>query len=98
MGSKKFFKKLGKNMLAGLVGAGVGVVVAVFYVLLFWVPGNVEKVGLGIVVILPVMIILFSILGVIVGGILGIIGYWILKVLKKRKKSKVLAKGLVKKG
>lgn len=84
MGYKKFFKKLGKNMLVGLAGAGVGIAVAIFYVILFWVPVNAEKVGLGIIVLLPVMIILFSILGVIVGGILGIVGYWLVKILKKR--------------
>ena len=83
MKGKRLFKKLGKNLLAGLGGAIVGVVVLVFWLLVFWIPANAESVGLGIIVVLPVLIILYSFMGVVFGGILGIVVYWVVRFFRK---------------
>jgi len=83
MKGKRLFKKLGKNLLAGLGGAIVGVVVLVFWLLVFWLPANAESVGLGIIVVLPVLIILYSFMGFVFGGILGIVVYWVVGFLRR---------------
>jgi hypothetical protein len=79
---KRLLKKLGKNLLAGLGGAIVGVIISVFYLLAIWLPAS--DAGLEIIALLPVMIILFSILGMSVGGVLGIVIYQVVRFIRKR--------------
>jgi len=88
---KQFLKILGKNLLAGMGGAVIGIIVSVLYTIVIWLPANSEKIGLGIIAVLPVMIILFSILGIIIGGILGIILYQIIKLRATFKNLKILS-------
>jgi uncharacterized protein with PQ loop repeat len=84
MGFKKFFKKLGKNLFAGLIGGIIGITAFVFYVIKIWLPLNAAKIGFGVIIMLPIMIILFSIIGIIVGSIGGIIIYQILRFINKK--------------
>ena len=68
---KGFFKKLGKSLLAGSAGAFVGVAIFVFYFIVAWLPLNVHTMGLAVIVL--------------VGLILGIIFYWIVRIFRRRK-------------
>lgn len=83
MGFQNLFKKIGKNLLVATIGAIIGVVISIFYVFKIWIPSTSGSIGLGIIAILPVMIILFSITGLIVGGIIGILFYHLLRKLRK---------------
>ena len=84
MSFKQFLKKMGSNLLAGFIGSVLGIIISVFYVLKIWVPMNIDKIGLAIIAVIPVMIILFSIIGIIIGGILGIIIFFIIKQFRKK--------------
>ncbi len=80
---KRLLKTLGKNLLA-LVGGGViGIIVSVLYFFVVWFPLNVDKMGLAVVVLLPVMIILFSVMGIFFGGVLGVVVYQVVKLIRK---------------
>ena len=82
---KKILKTIGKNFFAALTGAIIGAVISVLYGWNFWLPTQIDKLSSGFGVlfgaigIMAVTVILFSILGIIIGGILGIILYQILK-------------------
>jgi len=65
---KQFLKKLGKNLLAAVVGGIIGIIIAISYSIHIWFPANVGEMGLAIIIMLPVMICLFSIVGIFVGG------------------------------
>jgi hypothetical protein len=80
---KRLLRKLGKNLLAWLGGAIVGGLIAVFYLLVLWLPS--EEMGLEIIALLPVMLVLFSIMGMVLGGVLGIIVYQVVRLVRKRK-------------
>jgi pilus assembly protein TadC len=81
-------KRLGKNLLAGFVGAIFGMTGFLIYLLKFWLPMNAENIGLGIIIIAPIMIIFFSLGGIIVGGILGVVIYRIVRKMRLKKKKK----------
>ncbi len=83
MDFKKSFKKIGKNLLIGISGAIGGIIICVFYLIKIWLPHNADKIGLAIIALLPVLIILFSIMGSILGGFLGIIIYQLVRYLRK---------------
>ncbi|MBI4144592.1 hypothetical protein HY493_00105 [Candidatus Woesearchaeota archaeon] len=85
MGFGQALKKIGENLLAGLGGAIVGVIISTIYLLKIWFPTNAGKVGLGIIALIPVMFILFSIVGILIGGISGMVIYHILKSLMKKR-------------
>jgi hypothetical protein len=89
MKPKNLVKKVGKTLSAGLIGAIIGIIIFVLYALTIWIPMNADKIGLAIIIMAPVMIILFSIMGIFIGGILGIIIYWTVKLIKKKDKLKV---------
>ena len=80
----QLLKKISKNLLAGLGGAIIGVIIFIVYLLKIWLPANAEKIGLGIIALIPVMFILFSIMGTFMGGISGIVIYHIVKSLRKK--------------
>lgn len=86
MNFKHFLELIGEHLLAGLIGAIIGVIISVIYLLKIWMPMNAHKVGLGIIAIFPIMLIMFSILGIFVGGITGIVILLILKFLRKNKR------------
>ena len=84
MGFRQSLKKITRNLLAGLGGAIIGAIIFIIYLFKIWLPTNAEKMGLGIIALLPVMLILFSIIGLFIGGILGIVIYRIVKSLRKK--------------
>jgi uncharacterized protein with PQ loop repeat len=84
MDLKLLFKKIGSSLLAGIIGATVGIFISIVYVLKIWIPLNIDKIGLAVIVVLPLMLVLFAILGIIFGGILGIILSVIVKLLKRK--------------
>jgi len=49
-------------------------------------PINANDVGLAIIALIPVYMILFAIMGAIAGGVIGLIIYNIIKIIKKKKK------------
>ena len=80
----QLLKKISKNVLVGLGGAIIGVIIFITYFFKIWLPANAERIGLGIIALIPVMFILFSIMGIFIGGILGIVIYNIVKSLIKK--------------
>ncbi len=82
MGVGRFLKKIGTSLLAGLGGAAIGAIVLALYCFMVWLPANSQKAGLGIIALLPVMLILFSLMGIVIGGIAGIVVYLIVKSAK----------------
>ena len=80
----QLLKKFGKNLLAGLIGAVMGVIIFVIYLFKFWLPANAEKMGLGIIAFIPIMLILFSVMGIFIGGISGIVIYHIIRSFRKK--------------
>ena len=83
MNLKQLFKNIGKNLLAWFCGAIIGIIIFSIYLFKIWLPVNAEKAGLGIIVLIPIFFILFSIVGIFVGGISGIVIYYIIKLLRK---------------
>ena len=81
---KQIFSFLWKNILVFIVGGVIGIAVSMFYLFQFWFPANGGKVGLGIIAIIPIMLILFAIMGLVIGGIFGIIIYQIIRFIKKK--------------
>jgi uncharacterized PurR-regulated membrane protein YhhQ (DUF165 family) len=93
---KKILKKVGKNLLAGVIGGIIGAVISVFCGWNFWLPNQIESLmgGLetlvGAIALILITIILFSILGIIFGGILGIVIYNLFKIFNRKNSSKSL--------
>jgi len=81
---KQLLKKIGRNLGIGFLGGVIGVLISIIYTLTIWLPINADKIGLGIIAVLPVMILLFSVMGFIVGLILGITVYQIIKLKLKK--------------
>ncbi len=84
MNFKQLLKLIAEHLLAGLIGAIIGVIISVIYFLKIWIPINADKIGLGIIALFPVMLILFSILGIFIGGISGILLLLTVKFLRKK--------------
>jgi len=85
MNLEKIFKEIRRNLLIGLYGSIIGIIFSIFYVVKIWLPLNSNDVGLAIIAILPVMLIMFSIGGIIVGGVLGIIIYQLIRLFSANK-------------
>lgn len=85
MAFKQLLKKLGKNLVAGLYGAIIGMILLIVYCLIIWMPANIDKIGLAIIVIFPLMILIFSIIGIILGAVLGVIIYQFKCLTKKNR-------------
>ena len=71
-----------KFLLHGIIGAIVGILFAFFYVLRIWLPANARTIGLSIIIILPVVVIIFTILGLIFGGLVGFLFRLIFSLIK----------------
>lgn len=89
MRAGKILKAIAKNILAFFGGAVLGVIT----VIILFLPHAVEKVGqskepLAIIALLPVFLILYGFFGVIAGGFLGVVGYNVVKIIRKRKNSR----------
>ena len=80
---ERFFKSLRKNLLASLYGAIIGIIISLLFLFEVWLPTNASDIGLAIIAILPVMVILFSIGGVVIGGVLGIVIYQIARLFRR---------------
>ncbi len=89
MNFKKLFKKIKKNLLVGFYGSIVGMIFSVFYLIKVWLPLNSNEIGLAIIAVLPVMIVLFSIGGIFIGGILAIIIYQIMRLFSSNKNTRL---------
>jgi len=76
-------KKAGKNFLAFVLGGLVGIILSIIYTIKLWVPSHAPSVGLGIIALLPAMLILFGILGLVIGGFCGIIIYQVIKRVRR---------------
>jgi uncharacterized PurR-regulated membrane protein YhhQ (DUF165 family) len=89
---KEILKNGGKNLLAIVVGGIVGMLIFIFYGWNFWLPNQIENLApgletlIGAIALIGLTIILFSILGMIVGGVLGLVFYQILKRSSKKKR------------
>jgi len=77
-------KTISKNIIAGLSGAIIGILISMIYLITMWLPANAKRIGVGIIAVLPVMVILFSLLGIAIGGIVGIVIYHIIRLIKKK--------------
>jgi len=80
----EFFRKLGKMLFAGFIGAAVGVAVSLFYFIVVWLPLKLYAMGFSVIVLTPLLAVLFSVLGAVAGLILGVIFYWILKFTRRK--------------
>ncbi len=76
------FKWLGKFLLHGVIGAVVGILFAIFYVMRIWIPANMDKIGLSVIIILPVVVVIFIIFGIVFGGIFGFVLRLVFKLIK----------------
>ena len=83
MGLGLLLKKIGKNLLVWLGGAAIGIIISTIYLFKIWLPANAGKMGLGIIALLPIIFILFSAIGIFIGGISGVIIYHFIKSLRK---------------
>lgn len=80
----KILKIIGKNVLAFLGGAVLGIIA----VIVFFLPKALERVdSLAVIALVPVFLIIYGIIGIIVGGLLGVVIYNTLKFIRRRKKS-----------
>jgi ABC-type amino acid transport system permease subunit len=80
---KRMLKIIGKNLLASIYGALIGIVVSIVYLTKIWMPQKAPDIGLAIIALLPVLLILFAFIGMVGGGIVGIISFQIYKKYKK---------------
>lgn len=76
-------KTILKNILVFLLGGLAGLVVGVSLALI-WINTTGYQAGLGIIALAPFMIVLFSLLGIFLGGIAAIIIYNLIKLRKKK--------------
>ena len=67
--------KFKKKILAFAIGSLVGIISALIYIKLLWLPSRSSEIGLGIVGLFPVALVMFVFLGIVMGGFLGIIIY-----------------------
>lgn len=79
------FKVVGKNLLAVILGAIIGLIISFVYVTQFWLPTQGPDIGLAIIGVFPVVLIILGLLGVLVGAVIGFLVYNLYKFVKKRK-------------
>jgi len=80
----KFFSTVLKNLISFFVGATFGILTVIMFaepLLKFAIN---KDVGLGIIALAPAMLIMYSLIFGIIGGVLGIIGYNLFKVYKRK--------------
>jgi|ETNmetMinimDraft_2_1059921.scaffolds.fasta_scaffold02640_2 hypothetical protein len=84
MDLRNILKNIGINLLAFLSGGIIGLVISFLYAIYIVLPSLPSSVGLGIIALIPALLIIYGLIGIFIGGILGIILYHI----RKRKKNK----------
>ncbi len=84
--NESILKKVFKNLIALFLGAVTGEILFIIYFLSIMVNKIAEKAGLGIIALAPIMFIIYSIVSIIIGGVLGVIIYNIYKNGKKKRK------------
>ncbi len=82
MNFQQVLKFLAKNFLAFFIGSFLGIIVSYLYLFYVWLPVNSHEIGLAIIALILPILILFGVLGLGIGGILGIIVYQIIKYIK----------------
>ncbi len=90
----KILRMLWKNLIAFLIGAGIGAVTVVLFVfpsalkesLADKEPGTVI---VGALALAPVLLIIYGVLGIIFGGLAALIVYNIVKLVLRKKKPKI---------
>jgi hypothetical protein len=91
---KNILQEMGKNILSVLVGGILGTVISVWYGLHFWLPGRIASLDSGFSILfgtlafIAVTILLFGILGMILGAVWGIIIFQTVKLIGKLKKKR----------
>lgn len=83
MNWKQILKKVSKSLAAILGGALIGGILAELYTLYIWLPLEGPKIGLGIIGLIVPIMILFGLMGIVTGAVLGLMIYWIYKYFKK---------------
>ena len=83
----KVLKIMGKNILAFISGAVLGIIT----VIVLFFPRAIEKMaggkeGLAVIALAPVFLIIYGGIGIITGGFSGIVIYNIVKLILRRKK------------
>ncbi|MDO8559100.1 MAG: hypothetical protein Q7R84_02105 [bacterium] len=83
----KVFKIMGKNILAFISGAVLGIIT----VIVLFFPRAIEKMaggkeGLAVIALVPVFLIIYGGIGLITGGFSGVVIYNIAKLIIRRKK------------
>ncbi len=68
--NESILKKVFKNLIALFLGAVTGEILFIIYFLSIMVNKIAEKAGLGIIALAPIMFIIYSIVSIIIGGVL----------------------------
>ena len=94
----KIFKIIGKNIIVFLPGAVIGVAVVIRFIL----PWALKKalagkepgaVFAGAIILPPVFLILYGVLGIIIGGFGTVIIYKIVRFVLAKRKNKMMGSG-----
>jgi len=78
-------KTLGKNLLVILIGGLTGGIVSIPFAII-WMKNIGPQVGLGIIALLPIIFILYFIIGSFIGTVLGLVIYHLF--IKRKSKNK----------
>lgn len=81
----KILKTIFKNILAFLAGGILGILSALLYAVPLLEHAVKKDVGLGVIVVAPVLIVFYGILFGTAGGILAIILYNLIKYIKRKR-------------
>lgn len=76
-----------KNIFSFLAGAILGVLIELFFVRSLLVSTLTKDVGLGVIALVPVVVIIYSVLFGGLGGSLGIIIYNVIRYFKRKNSS-----------
>ncbi|MDP3989626.1 MAG: hypothetical protein Q8Q01_00290 [archaeon] len=78
-------KTLGKNLLVILIGGLTGGIISIPFAIV-WMKSIGPQVGLGIIALLPIILILYFIIGAFIGAVLGLFIYHLF--IKRKSKTK----------
>jgi len=83
MNIKNIIKIIGKNFLAFIVGGILGILGTLIIVPIV-LQRSLEGKSIGAIALIPVFFIIYGIFGIIIGGVLGIIVYNLIKYFRNR--------------
>ena len=92
MSTTKTLKIIGKNILAFLIGAAIGVAVVIKFILPWALKealAGKDSVLAGAIALPPIFLIIYGAIGIIVGGFGAVIIYNIVKLILKRRRIKI---------